>query len=423
MQEVPENRSNQEYLLLDFAQRLERHREGRRAVHVHLSRLKPQNRRDHHLRIAVNTIEDFVVAFEGQIFQLANADLVFVLRNATLAQLDDAVMRLRYLFNEDPLTFGEPDADGGHGRFATIYNLEIQYPKFMELCEQIHEEERSRQKRLAQMASQAGEASEDHRQPLTPKQLGKMEEILERADLSNVFKRQAICAVAGRTEPKPIFNELFISILDLAKTVLPDVNLAANRWLFQHLTQTLDRRVLKMLTRADDTTLHSSFSLNLNVNTLLSPEFLEFDSGLRMGSRGTLVIEMQMVDIVSDFQAFLFARDFIREKGYRICLDGVTPELLPFIERRKMGLDLIKLNANAHFNRGAVKDKQDEIGEQVERTGKGRIILARCDNRHMIETGQRMGITMFQGHYLDTVLQQLTRQQSKPAPKIQKKSR
>ncbi|RED51219.1 EAL domain-containing protein [Aestuariispira insulae] len=421
MLEPQANQSNQEYLLLDYAQRLDRHREDRRAVHVHLSRLKPQNRRDHHIRIAVNTIEDFVVAFEGQIFQLSNADLVFILRGAALAQLDDAVMRLRYLFSEDPLTFGDPDDEGGHGRFATIYNLEAQYPKFLALCEQMHEEERSRQKRLSQMANQAGESTEDHRQPLSPKQLGTMEEILQRADLSNVFKRQAICAVAGRGEPKPIFNELFISILDLAKTVLPDVNLAANRWLFQHLTQTLDRRVLKMLAKADDTTLHSSFSLNLNVNTLLSPEFLEFDTSLRMGSRGTLVIEMQLVDIMADFPSFLFARDFVREKGYRICLDGITPELLPFIDRRRMGIDLVKLNASASFNKGAPKEKVEEITEQVEHTGKGRIILARCDNRHMIDTGQKMGITMFQGHYLDTVLQQLARQQSKPAPKAVKK--
>ena len=34
-----ENLPSQEYLLLDYARRLERHREGRRAVHVHLSRV------------------------------------------------------------------------------------------------------------------------------------------------------------------------------------------------------------------------------------------------------------------------------------------------------------------------------------------------------------------------------------------------
>lgn len=58
-------------LLLDYAQRLERHRQDRRAVHIHLSRLKPQNRREHHIRIAANTFEELVKQFEGQIFMLS----------------------------------------------------------------------------------------------------------------------------------------------------------------------------------------------------------------------------------------------------------------------------------------------------------------------------------------------------------------
>ncbi len=63
---------------------------------------------------------------------------------------------------------------------------------------------------------------------------------------------------------------MLISIGKLAQQVLPDVNLAANRWLLQHLTETLDLRELKLLTQADDRDLLSFFSVNLNVGTLLS---------------------------------------------------------------------------------------------------------------------------------------------------------
>src|SRR5258708_4499494 len=35
---------SQEYMLLDYLQRMGRNLEGRRAVHIHLSRLRPQNR-------------------------------------------------------------------------------------------------------------------------------------------------------------------------------------------------------------------------------------------------------------------------------------------------------------------------------------------------------------------------------------------
>jgi hypothetical protein len=98
-----------------------------------------------------------------------------------------------------------------------------------------------------------------------------------------------------------------------------------------------------MLSRGDDTDLHASFSINLNVQTLLSPEFLDFDASLRMGSRGTIVVELQLVDIFADISGYLFARDFVREKGYRICLDGVTNNSISFVDRRKLGVDLVKV--------------------------------------------------------------------------------
>ncbi len=418
--------SGQESMLLDFAQRLERHRADRRGVHLHLSLLKPQNRRDHHLRIAVNTLEDFVRAYEGQIFTMGNADVVFVCKGASMTDLDDVVMRMRYLFSDDPLTNADSSEDG-HGKFATLYNIESQFQRFLDLAKRLYSDEQQRKKRLQQIAQQAGEGmAAEIRRPLTPQQLGRLEEVLERADLSAVFKRQAICAIGkDDTAPKPMFRELFISIMDLATTVLPDVDLVANRWLFQHLTQTLDRRVLKMLTRAEDSGLLNSFSINLNVSTLLSREFLDFDNSLRMGSRGTLVVELQFIDIMSDFSNYLFARDFAREKGYRICLDGITTDLLPFVDRHGLGVDLIKLAASSAFK----TDDPDsgnlqEIAQEVARVGKGRVILARVDNDLMVKNGQAMGVTMFQGRYVDHVLQRIARGRAgPPAPKVRQAAR
>ena len=410
-----EPRPSQEYLLLDYLDRLTRLREGRRAVHVHLSRLKPQNRREHHVRIAANTLEDFARAVEGEMFLLGNADIVLVTKGAELSQLDEAVMRLRYLFTDDPLAQTGLD-DIGHGRFASIYNLESQFERFHEEVEQLHEDERQRAKRLSQIAQQSGEADADARRVLTPEQLGQLEKVLQQADLSNVLRRQAVCAIAGDGPPKPIFNEVFVSIIELAGQVLPNVNLVANRWLFQHLTQTLDRRVLRMLAKADDSSLHTSFSINVNVQTLLAPEFLEFDASLRMGSRGTLVVELQMVDIFSDFSSYVFARDFVKEKGYRVCLDGVHHDMLPFIDRQKMGIDLIKLMSGPVFEGDGPSAKKAEIAREIERCGKARVILSRCDNKAMIRSGQEMGISMFQGRVLDQVLQSEQRRRNPPPP-------
>ena len=67
--------TSQEGLLLDYLHRLESHKAGRRAVHIHLSKLEPHNRRDHHVRMAVDTFDLMVKMQDGQIFTLKNADL------------------------------------------------------------------------------------------------------------------------------------------------------------------------------------------------------------------------------------------------------------------------------------------------------------------------------------------------------------
>src|SRR3546814_5119644 len=91
-----QNRSrgpSQEYLLLDYLQRLGRSLDGRMAVHIHLSRLRPQNRQDHHIRIAAATFEGMVNNYEGQIFVLSNSDLFFICKDAAIEDIDAAIMK------------------------------------------------------------------------------------------------------------------------------------------------------------------------------------------------------------------------------------------------------------------------------------------------------------------------------------------
>jgi EAL domain-containing protein (putative c-di-GMP-specific phosphodiesterase class I) len=224
------------------------------------------------------------------------------------------------------------------------------------------------------------------------------------------MRRQQVCAISNDVRPKRILKEIYISIDELAETVLPDVSLSANRWLFQHLTTTLDKRVLKLLARGEDSDLTASFSMNLNVSTLVSPDFLQFDSELRMGGRGTIVIELQLVDIYADVTEFLFARDFLAEKGYRICVDGITHHSLPLVDRAALGTDLVKICWTPAFIDESPDDsRRDKFRDAVERCGKSRIILARCDTAEAIRFGNEMGITMFQGRFVDSLMMEETR--------------
>ena len=394
-----EKAASVEFQLLEYTRRLGRHPLGRRAIVIHLSRLRPDNRRSHHIRIAANTFEGLVKQFNGRIFLLQNADIVFVCKDASIAVIDDAIMRLRYLFGDDPLA-AELD-EQAPDRFAAWYDMERDYQDFLAWSEEVCEQEVKRQKRLAAIA---GGAPREERQPMDPQALAELVATIQRADLTNVMRRQTICAIMGEESPKSVFREVYISIPDLRDAILPKRDIASDRWLFQHLTQHLDRRVLAALRRNDDPSIAHSYSINLNISTLLSQEFLQFDQGLRAGARGSIVIELQKVDIFADLGAYIFARDYLKERGYRVCLDGVSSVTLGYIDRERLGLDLIKMFWTPDMADPMATERITAFREAVERAGRSRIILARCDSEEAVQFGQSMGIRLFQGRHIDRLL-------------------
>ena len=404
----PQSVIGQESLFLDYVQKLERHRRGRRAVVIRLSSLQAVNRREHHIRIAVNTFENMVKQLRGQVFSLSNADLVVVFKEIALDEVEAAVVKLRFLFSDDPLLLDE--GKSGKNSFTDWYMLERDYDTVLHLAQQRLSEEQQRrtQEFTKHFASRQNTRPAFKGDPLIPNMLAKLEESLIRADLSNLMRRQAICAVVGKAPPQAVFNELFISIADLRETLLPNVNLASSPWLFQQLTETLDRRVLALLNKHDDRTVAGDVSINLNVQTLLSSEFLVFDDNIKASMRGTIVLELQKVDIFSDLGAFLFARDFAHDRGYRICIDGVNVESLPFVDRERLGVDLVKVVWDPVMMNGVIPTGNDEDGEKLEsyfrRCGPSRAILCRCDAQEALDFGQSIGITLFQGRHVEAML-------------------
>lgn len=388
----------QENLLIDYLHRLERHRAERRAVHVHLSELLSQNRREHHMRIAASTFEGLVKMLQAQVFTMANGDLMVVYKAQAQDEVESAIVKLRFLFSDDPLII--EDAQGRKGAFCTWYDLEREYDVLVSLAQKMLQEEQNRRRAEAEANARQNRQPEAPKgSPFTPDLLVRVEAALGQADLANLMRRQAVCAVVGQAPPQPVFHELFISIADLRQTLMPSVNMNSSPWLFQQLTETLDRRVLSLLNKHDDRTLEGDISINLNVSTILSPEFMVFDDNVKAGMRGTIVLELQKVDIFADLGAYLFARDFAHDRGYRICIDGLSYSMLPFVDRERLGADLIKLIWDP-----SLTEEKDKKTDALRRIGVTRIILARCDTPSAIEYGHSVGITLFQGRHVEQAL-------------------
>lgn len=394
--------ASQEYMLLDYVERLSRHRENRLGLHIHLSRLQQQNRREHHIRVAISTFEDLVKQFDGAMFHLVNHDIVFVCKGARPEALDQAVLKLRYLFSEDPLTrYADDQTDGG---FCTWYVLETDYDRFQAMAKRFHELSQAHSQQSQRLRDALARPNSMRQRPaMSASDLAEVLRSIGNADLSSMVRHQAVCAVARQADPMPIFHEMYVSIGDLEAQLLPGASMTGNPWLFQHLTQSLDRRMLSQVVR-DHANDERPFSLNLNVSTVLSDDFRKFDQGIGLGVRGRLVIELQKVDIFADMGAYLFARDFLRERGYRICLDGLTHLVLPYIDRERLGIDLLKMYWSEELDAGMRPESFAQLRSTIKKAGQARLILTRCDSEHAIRAGHELGISLFQGRHIDDLL-------------------
>lgn len=384
-------------MLLDLVQRLERLRGGRIGVHLHLSLLSRAYGRDSYLRFAGEAFMGYVSGMEGQIFPLGNGDIFFLAKDATMESIEAAVGRLQQLFIKDPLL--QSMDERGHTQMETWYVLTDDYDALLAKARElfVEAEEQREKARLSAAPPEKPKAT------ISPDLLARLEGAIERADLTLLTRRQAVCTIIDDAPPQPIFEEIFVSIEELQRAVAPDVDMVGNVWLFRYLTKTLDRRTTQMLIR-DGVGASRPFSLNLNVETILSPDFAKFEAIVTPQLRGRLVIEMNKLDVFADLGAFFFARDYLRERGFRLCLDGLTHHTLRYYNRADLGFDLIKL----YWSPGAVEDilpsMIPEVRGMVMETGQAHTILCRCDNARAVQTGQDLGIVMFQGYHVDRLL-------------------
>lgn len=393
-----QTRVDQEHRLLDFTERLARHAEDRSALHMHFSRLKPHNRQERQLRMIASGFDRIIKRHDGYLFQLSNLDQVLIVKGTTYADLETDIAELRALFADDPAARANGDED-----MFMWYDLAVEYHEFKGVVAQMKElADVSRRIEAKRRSESPSTVQLKPVVPIDPGHLGRLVEQLASMDISSLLRRQPVCALTASGEARPVFNELFVSIADLQRTVMPDVQLGASTPLFNYLTQYLDRRILKAMPDIEPA-VPLSTSININIETVMSPVFLEFDQKLRAQTKKTIVLEFQPSDLFSDITGFTFARNFVRQRGYRICLDGVTNHTLPLIEKKMLQLDLQKLVWGA----GSWDDSPSGIKQMaatVRRVGPSRIVLCRCDDQRAIDFGRSLGISLFQGRHLDNLL-------------------
>jgi len=377
----------QEHLLLDATERIGRVRDGRMGVHLHLSRLKPQNRQEGYLRVAGRMLEPMVSAYRGQIFLLSNSDIIFIVSQPSALDLKDHIHRLRGLFAKDPLT--NDDSGDGTDHFCTIYDLTFDYDAFVEIVKAA----------LAAARTKARASATAELKPLDAASLSGVLEKLTMLDATPFVRRQSAISLAGGGNAQVIFQEFFVSVGDLQRAIAPDVNLLGNRWMFQHLSRVLDQRLLEAMRRLRLTKAPPAMHINLNIPSLADPAFQALDQAL--GEAIGLGVEMQILDVLADSRAFFEAHRHLKERGRHLVIDGLNEATLNFMDVGRTGADLYKLDWTPEMQE---PHRRDSILAALRHVDPAKLLLARCDSETAIAWGIDHGLQKFQGRYVEAML-------------------
>jgi hypothetical protein len=388
--------------LLDHLGRIAHNRAGRLAVQLHLSKFKPQNRRPHHIRIASRSFDSVLNSADAQIYVLSNGDIVLLSKNVKVEDIEAVIAKIRALFRMDPLAVRGRLADGT--QFATWYDFDKDFESFVEMVRGLDVQQRRTRPRRGEDAS-AGQGQDGGYGGLAldPNSLATIDEQIQKLRLGDMIREQAAVIIGLDGTEKILFQEKYLSIGDLQKQIGGQYSLLSNAWLFQHLTETIDRRVLAALARDDFTNMPYDISVNLNVKTVMSRDFQRFDEAVNDATQ-RIVIELQQIDVFSNVNLYGQARDWLRDRGYRVLIDGLNPLSLQYFNPGLLDADLYKVAWGTLFTETESAAEHAEIQALVGEIGPDRFILARTDTESAIRWALTLGIRRFQGFFIDLLV-------------------
>ena len=126
--------------------------------------------------------------------------------------------------------------------------------------------------------------------------------------------------------------------------------------MFLALCETLDQRLLTSLIEHHQTIAGRSRSiLNLSVAAVMSATFAQFAHSVPREERGLIGFELHRGDLLQDFTRTLGAIDTLKQEGFKVALDSMTPDMARYMNLAAFDVDYIKINVS--------RDRAEQLAE------------------------------------------------------------
>lgn len=235
------------------------------------------------------------------------------------------------------------------------------------------------------------------RGPLTAWSLSQIERLLNEIDVRRYVRNQPIYQRLPQAW-KPVFSEYFVSVEELKHERFPRLDVRKPERLFHELCGALDKKLLQKLTETSDTWANLAININLSVETILSSSFAQFCHVLSPERRRQVGFEVHRADLLMDFSATMHALHALRKEGFRTVLDGLHPDILPYLNTVKFPVDYYKVRVSKDQLQNV---PNNEVIHALRALPAGKVVFYRCDNEIALELGQQIGVDKYQGWLID----------------------
>jgi len=415
--------------LINVMRSVKRRPEGYRAIHLHFSLIDRLHKQPYHRRAVATAFNKLVQTKDGQLFWMSNFDLVFLCKDCSEAEMDTAIIAARRAIEDSPVLREYKDAGRDH-ELCDWYDMTRDMTPFMARVANLKSASETvappvtslqsmvagLRKKQAESAPPAAEKPVAVTRPvftprnqktsataMGPMQLDQLERNLIHMEIDRMLAQQTACVIVGAAPPQPIFVEHYISVAEIKKNLLPDYDMLADKWLFQRLTRTFDRKLMQALPERN-LPARQVISININVESIFSADFDKFIDRVRHKNGQPLILEMKLFDVISDIQAYYQARDKLTALGCRISLDAMDIDSLAVMDRELLSVDFLKIIWKKEYGNLRSSPVAQKITSAIETHGKMRIVLCHCDSEEALDFGAAVGIHMFQGFLIDQKL-------------------
>jgi|GEM_PF-5518323 len=233
-----------------------------------------------------------------------------------------------------------------------------------------------------------------------------IEESLHSVDLSSLVRERPIYDFEDKEQPKIIAYELSSDIENLEDMF--GTSIRQNPWLFDRVTEILDKRMLAHLMR-DRAGTERVISVNIHLANILSAEFKAFAQRASFGWQRHFIFELPFIETLDDPERFHHAIERLKTYHAMGAIDGVPWSSLKELQEASGTIQMIKVPW-AEPLRTLSEDQQDVLRGSLERLGTSRFVLYHCDDSEAAAIGLDLGFRFLQGLGVDEDVAELHRQ-------------